>query len=215
MPSTDYLQALEQAEAQRKAAVAGCTVQEFDTTFAEALQQALTNHLIIVAPYTQEHPEHVAALHELGLPVTRVPCPDEDDYWRLLKVTTSTTRTVIVIEHDIVPPPQAIGVLINCPQMWCGYKHSISFGRRKPCLGLAKLSLGTLNIFDTFKSRHWSTLDIQLEEEMRKLGLEIHEHLPEVCHVNPLHPLEGIEGPPKSDTDIMLKNLFMAKQRGL
>jgi hypothetical protein len=80
----------------------------------------------VVVPYARGphseglHPEVVAALEADGYaPETVDVSGSETAYHDLLARLWREGRTLVVVEHDIVVYPGAIGAMLDCPEPWC------------------------------------------------------------------------------------------------
>lgn len=75
----------------------------------------------IVCPYTDDlrHPATVEYLEPYE--VEWVEMRGEFDYARMLRRYWQDGEAFILIEHDVVPPPDAIDVMTSCDHEWCGY----------------------------------------------------------------------------------------------
>lgn len=207
----DYLYQLEREEKERRAILASYKNPTFHTTYDEALAEALRHNPIVIAPYVHDHPQHVEAITKVGYPVVRIPCPNEDSYYKLLSTVYTTGKTIIVIEHDMIPRPPDVQELLDCSQPWCGFLYRHRYKRVKACLGLTKLAFhdSCPDIFNEV-SHDWRYLDGTLEAQLLLRGYKIHEHTPEVPHVNPLVSVDG----PELDTSpsgLMIRNLFLSR----
>lgn len=207
----DYLYRLEQEDKERKSILASYKKPVFDTTYKAALAEALTHDPIVIAPYVHSYPEHVEAINHVGYPVTRIPCPEEDSYYKLLVALYKTGKPLVVIEHDMIPRPTDVQALLDCPEPWCGFLYTHRYQRKKACLGLTKLNMHD-KLPKIFKnvSHDWRYLDGTLEAMLWVEGMTIHEHLPEAVHINPLVAVDG-PGLDSSPEGLMLRSIFLSR----
>jgi hypothetical protein len=113
---------------------------------------------------------------------------DDEAYWRLLRDLWAEGRTVIVVEHDIVPAESMIQVMWDCPKMWCCHPYDMG-GIETTALGFVKFSSELLqhaqNLVNfTPEHRGWQSLDGMIVAELHRRGYQEHVHLPAVRHLH-------------------------------
>ena|SRR5215207_6192247 len=113
-----------------------------------------------------------------------------DSYRLLLKRIWETGKTVIIVEHDIVPWPGALDELWYCPCAWGSYSYHLHGGigihHGFGCTKLSsRLMAETQGVWDDGIS--WNMLDQVLLFKARAYGFEPHHHRPAVVHLNPRH----------------------------
>ena len=76
----------------------------------------------VVMPYTQggQYPEAEAALRGYD-PVMADVSHSDEAYWGLLAGLWHKGETFVVVEHDVVVPPNAIDELLACSRPWCSF----------------------------------------------------------------------------------------------
>lgn len=117
-------------------------------------------------------------------------------YARLVVHLWSTRATVVIVEHDIVPPDGSIGALFDCPRPWCIHPYLISGRRYLLGLGLVKLA-GTMmgqhpdlarravcrkreGVIDT----EWRSVDRYLARALQGRNRPPHFHQPDAVHLH-------------------------------
>jgi len=148
----------------------------------------------LVVPYTKRLPEVVAALPDAEWIDVAV---DDFAYWRLLYRLWSNHEAFTIVEHDIVPAPDLLAEIRDCPEEWCaaGYafedfgliyglgcvKFAASLTERVPA------ALGAVAAMETtdHPARHWCSLDDRLSGVLRRAGVVQHHH-GEVRHLLPV-----------------------------
>jgi hypothetical protein len=143
--------------------------------------------LPLVVPFTYIQPETAEALYDQSVTYVDV-SPSEDDYHLLLSMVWEAGRGVILVEHDVVPPPGAIDALRSCERLWCGCVY-LNGSIWDNALGCTKFSPELMARFPDAVSRmtntHWKTLDGQLVGYLRPLlGFGAHIHWPAARHMH-------------------------------
>lgn len=212
MGSLEFLAQLQEEHDRRKKILLSYAAPVFDRTFEDALEEALALDPIVIAPYTHNYPEHIAALQHIGYAYVRVPCTRETAYYELLVAAYKTGKPVVVIEHDMVPRPTDVAELLKCSHYWCGFTYYHRYKRVKACLGLTKLAMydSLPDIFDKV-TNDWRYIDGELEAHLTLAHRTIHEHRPLAVHLNPLIEVPGPEATPELEDRLMLTALFIAK----
>jgi hypothetical protein len=141
----------------------------------------------VVVPYTKLHPVTEYVLNSYKLPVWFVPVDGDDGYRRLMLNLWRERKSVIIVEHDIVPWPGAIEELWNCSCHWGAYSYQIDGGIGiYHGLGCTKITTHLMDAVPTIWERPepWHLLDQILFFEARNCGLEPHHHRPPVIHLH-------------------------------
>lgn len=122
------------------------------------------------------------------------------DYARWFARWWDSGETFVVVEQDIVCPPDWLRALAACPFPWCYHPYDVGHGPTGPMLGCAKFDgslarahpkAATAALKRSGRSERWypwQSLDVRLESQLRGLGIEPHRHEPEVLH---LHDYSG------------------------
>jgi hypothetical protein len=145
----------------------------------------------VICPFTSVRPVVKQVLSSYGLHVEYVDLTGDDDaYRKLLQRLWNEARTVVIVEHDILPWPGAVEELYSCSCAWGAYTYKLHGGYGIfHGLGCAKLSTelmkATPGIWD--EPIQWNLLDQILLFTAREQGLEPHHHRPAVIHLNYLH----------------------------
>jgi hypothetical protein len=136
----------------------------------------------VVVPYTEKHPEVLAALAGSDLQAFKV--GDDDRYWKLLKKLWTKGEDFIIVEHDIVIRPDTISGFDECPEPWCvapyPFAHRLCAG-----LGCVRFRKELLRDFPEIMDevdkrehprfpgkRNWRTLDSCIRELLWARGIE-------------------------------------------
>jgi len=120
---------------------------------------------------------------------------DQDEsYYDLLSGLWADQQGFIIVEHDIVVWPGAIGQLEECPEPWCLYPYYASVGWCSDALGCTKFSAELLRQYpDVLKepfptccshSKYWCGLDRLIAHRLKEYGVEPHVHSPAVVNLN-------------------------------
>lgn len=123
----------------------------------------------------------------------------ETDYFDLLSHWwPSPEQEIVTVEHDIVPSPELIQEMLDCPRSWCAalypFEQRALFG-----LGLTKFSLtirrSLPNLFeliapianDKHPARHWCLIDANMQNALNShSGHTCHVHEGQIEHRNPI-----------------------------
>ena len=86
----------------------------------------------IVVPYTQLHPDTVAAVWDAFEPGDEIVWADvtgsDKAYFQILNEHWRQGQTFVNLEHDKVPAPGALRELHDCESPWCSYPHFAAQG---------------------------------------------------------------------------------------
>ncbi len=114
-----------------------------------------------------------------------VPMQGEYGYYNLLADLWRAGETFVVIEHDIVVYPGAIGAMLDCDHGWCGTVYPYR-AAEIACLGCTKFSAEFIAAHPgvpawvAAREHGWRYLDTQWAAAL--LPERIHEHRPAVGH---------------------------------
>jgi hypothetical protein len=143
----------------------------------------------IILPYTEICPETLASLEG---PVEQVDVSaDNEAYYRLLADLWHSGDDFVIVEHDMVVPPGALGRLQTCPQEWCGVPYWL-YGGWGVWHGVTRYR-GSLTqrhplLPESIQNRDWKALDSAVINHLRLLGYpEAHWHWPPAGHLKPKH----------------------------
>lgn len=109
-------------------------------------------------------------------------------YSDVLRELWRETAEWVVCEQDTVPPPGALGDMVDCPADWCTLPHWVGthwetrslgvarFGRqlRERFPDLADQALGPRRLVDP--PRHWKVCDTEIARVLDILGVQPHVH---------------------------------------
>lgn len=139
------------------------------------------------------------------IPATRVPAfsggtvvhlrrTDDEAYWRFWRRVWTRRETVIVVEHDITPTPEALADLEACPGGWCAQPYPYINGGSYTGLGCVKFTSALMgavpDLWDRVAAmsdsshppRHWCRLDAWSQQILQGLGHRRCNHRIKVGH---------------------------------
>jgi hypothetical protein len=143
---------------------------------------------VVVAAAGPDCPAHLALLAE-GIEHRNHLCEGKFGYADLLAELWEAGTGFVLVEHDVVPWPGAVGKLIACPEAWCvhGYPMNVDgirwTNRTLGCVKFsAKLTRATPEIAGRMRGIEWGYLDrmVVWVGEHHRQGF--HEHTPQVAH---------------------------------
>lgn len=106
-------------------------------------------------------------------------------YGKFMKRLWQKNKGFILLEHDIVPWPEALTNLMYCNHPWCHYKYGID-GSTLGCIKFSDYIVQNtqdLPLTEEWKNKHWSILvDYVVFPLREKYGLP-HAHYPALAHV--------------------------------
>lgn len=143
----------------------------------------------IIVPYVEIHPLVKKWLDQYQPYYVKM--EDDNSYWRLMVDIWERGEPVTIIEHDIMPWPNAIAELESCPYPWCSnsYKMRGGYGIHH-AFGCTKFTTDFMrslpNIWSAVDTTMWNTLDAQLCEIAKTQGITPHPHRPPVIHLKGL-----------------------------
>lgn len=142
----------------------------------------------VIVPYTRLHPLTEQAVRKESKWASFCPMKSEWDYSHLLHKLWNEGDNFILVEHDILPWPGALGEIWNCPAEWCAYSYECNGGiGLYHTFGCAKISGQLINrLPDVWKDPlPWHRLDSHLCFEASRIGQVPHPHRPPVTHLKP------------------------------
>jgi hypothetical protein len=139
--------------------------------------------------------EVVAALEADGyVPETVDVSANETAYHDLLARLWREGRTLVVVEHDIVVYPGAIGAMLDCPEPWCVtvYRVNAEYDGHLGCVRFSERLLAEVpDAMDeagrlTYgpPPRYWGWVDGRLAQILDRHGYHKHRHWPAVTHLH-------------------------------
>lgn len=115
---------------------------------------------------------------------------DPTAYWAMFVALWATGERVIVVEHDVLPWPGALGELWRCAEPWCAFPYQLN-GSMLTGNGCTKFSAEFMadapGLWRDIQTRTWLTLDTVFAAAASEQGYEVHRHGPPVIHLNPAH----------------------------
>lgn len=112
---------------------------------------------------------------------------------------------LVIVEHDVVPPADAIQALLDCDQAWCSHEVWLGHDFSAWTLGLVKFSRGLQRNWPELmesalprahserKQVHWRSVDSAIMRALSFRGLPPHVHRPPARHLHkyPASPPAG------------------------
>lgn len=158
---------------------------------------------MIICGYTHELPaETLAVLKDFEHVLVDVSDSDHAYFDLLESWWTSTVLEMVTLEHDIIPKPQLLREILDCPRAWCAAMYPFEehwlFG-----LGLAKFSLPVRQampgLFDEIAQngggahppRHWCSIDAHMQNMLNRSSGHtacVHNNQALIEHRNPENP---------------------------
>jgi hypothetical protein len=120
--------------------------------------------------------------------------PGEYTYAQTVKAWWEQGDPFIVVEHDVIPWPGALGQLASCPHPWCAYAYGVggdditadTFVRYGSvpmgCFKVEPRRLGRCPFSD--EPVHWTAIDSVLAQVLYENGHRVHQHWPSICNLN-------------------------------
>jgi len=144
----------------------------------------------LVFPYTERHPEAIAAL-PVEAEQTDV-SSDPEAYWRLLREAWRSGEDFLIVEHDMVLPPGAILAFERCRREWCAHPYFM-YGTWGTWHGVTRyrgsLTRRLPTLPDEIVNRAWPALDSAWINNLRRAGYnEGHWHWPPARHLAHVEP---------------------------
>ncbi len=113
---------------------------------------------------------------------------DREAYWRLLVEAWDGTADLMVVEHDVLPPPGIVAELAGCPAEWCTCPYRVGGLMISRGLGCARFAAGLqarvpdaaveagVPAGEREPGRVWWALDHRLAGVLGRFGCVPHEH---------------------------------------
>jgi hypothetical protein len=117
----------------------------------------------------------------VGADLLEVECPDPFDYGKLFARLWNRGDPFVIVEHDVIPWPGAIGALIECPELWCTHRYPLHRGNVCLSFGIGKYR-PTGPAPEHWAETRWDALDGQVVPHLNKLFGHSHVHEPPVAH---------------------------------
>ena len=123
--------------------------------------------------------------------------PESDyDYGEYVRSEWRGDDDLVIVEQDVVPPPDSIMGLIGCPQPWCAHEVNLGTNWSARTLSLVKLSrrlqvrwpgLAAAALprpGSGYPPTHWRSVDQALVRALEFKGLQVHVHQPPARHLH-------------------------------
>jgi hypothetical protein len=139
--------------------------------------------LPILIPTTAIGTPTALALTMEGLVVTEVKMNDYYHYGRMFTEQWQTGKGFILVEHDVVPWPGALGQMNKCQEELCAFEYPSSPDSTARSLGCTKFSTSLVQRVPynlEWQSKGWDQLDGAVFETLQDVN--IHLHRPMVAH---------------------------------
>jgi hypothetical protein len=138
----------------------------------------------VVVPWTYLDPETEAALPPGAKLVWTG--GSRYAYHDLLDWLWEEADTVLLVEHDIVPPPGALEEMAACPHEWCAVPYRCG-DLLMTALGCTKIDGALMarcpDVISRIQHREWWNLDTQIVATLRRQGAAEHIHQPPARHL--------------------------------
>lgn len=116
------------------------------------------------------------------------------NYWELVRQLWSEKRDFVLVEHDIVPPPEFMSGFASCPEPWCVHDYRVhagliyeSYGNPGAfgCVRFRSEIMETApDALSCLTDRTWSHLDGLVADALRARGFRTHAHEPAATHLH-------------------------------
>lgn len=150
------------------------------------LPMAIFTLMQIIIPTTNLDCPAVNALSREGILFEAVLMEDDYHYGRLWADLWERGEGFINIEHDVVPWPGALYLMMECPMHWCSYMYPAAPHNLTDALGCIKIGETIIdnypNLSEGWKDTAWNRLDGAVMSKLVKQGKESHVHTPPVAH---------------------------------
>lgn len=152
------------------------------------------------------HEETVRSIGDQHLAPQYIPLRTDRpyDYAEQLIIATYHQGPLVLVEHDVVPPPGSIQALFECPEPWCGHAVELRGGPRCYTLSLVKFSAALLER-DGYRLRlalsdrlsgaasvPWSKCDTAIARALHIAGFRYHRHTPDATHLHAYGQIEEV-----------------------
>lgn len=155
---------------------------------------------LVLVPYVHGmlHEETVAVIAASGYPYTLWPLNPDDPYayGALFAEWWVKPGDLIIVEQDIVPPPDSIDKMVRCEALWCSHQYHCNTDTPAYGLGLCKFAdaakryhptLGeqaARNYLGHARQMHWHGLNERIIALMAHWGHNVHLHDPIAQHLH-------------------------------
>jgi hypothetical protein len=125
---------------------------------------------------------------------------DEKAYRRLLARLWHEGQSFVIVEHDILPPPEALSGFAECSEPWCCYPYPYALGTSAfGQLGCTRFSAGLLRALpDLIEESElemplggyppdWIRLAPMIKKCLLRYGVGWHTHFPYARHFSLIH----------------------------
>jgi len=170
--------------------------------------------VIVVVPYIEGRlrSEVVDGLHILPPGVAVLPFPlfdQELGYGRVLRSLwrrLAGIEGMMLVEQDVVVPPDGVAGMVECPEPWCSHSYTVYWGDIAEkyggafALGCTRFSAQLMSeqpdVVEVALTRpehgedppgHWLGLDSAVSGVLRSRGVPCHQHFPNAVHLHEYH----------------------------
>ena len=143
------------------------------------------NDPVLIASTRERCPASVA-LHLEGVAFILREVEDDEEYGRFL--AENWQGEVIILEHDVVPWPGAIGGLRGCMHPWCVYRYPFGPGKLGWALGCLRVNPELVaahpDLPELWQGIAWNQLDAKVVSALTSVSVgDPHFHSPALAHV--------------------------------
>jgi hypothetical protein len=153
--------------------------------------------MLVYCPHAEILPETRAALDASGYAwEARDVAVSDGAYTELLASLWAAREAFAIVEHDVIPHPEALAELEACPEPFCAFEYPYQ-GRMHAGLGCARFAASLLAAVpdaveqtlaestEAHPAGHWCQLDDRLSRVLTRHGYAKHVHSPAVGHLRP------------------------------
>lgn len=151
---------------------------------------------MIFVPHVQIKPDTRKALDAAAMPWQGVYVGDDDAaYFDLLAHLWATGDDFAIVEHDIVPTPEALESFASCEADWCACPYPYLYGELAHGLGCTRFRSAPMerhpDLFDVIAlmadaghpPKHWCRIDAWMFRTLTARGETRCENHPQVRHL--------------------------------
>lgn len=131
---------------------------------------------------------------------------DPYEYGKFIREAWLGESSLVLVEHDVVPPPLSVYRLIDCPRPWCAHEISLGDHLSPRTLGLVKFSrslqlalpqlaaMALPGAGSGYPQVHWRSVDSALVRVLDFMRVPLHVHQPPAQHLH-RYPASEPAGP--------------------
>ena len=118
------------------------------------------------------------------------------DYATYIREAWQGLEDLVIVEHDVIPPPCAVPALLACAAEWCSHPVSLGNHYSSHTLGLVRFSCSLQRRHPDLaaqalpgpgsglKQVHWRSVDSALIRVLQFRGVPVHPHYPPAEHLH-------------------------------